>query len=278
MGGFLLTPAWRLSKVNLPLTTCRGHGQHSLRVDWQGVLKKISKSNRNWAFESNSPLSRCCFIMLHSKRCHSSILNPHGGGGVQFYCEGADLAGCPVSPWATVRVDVKGENNIEVHLCASVCGVWRGSANGISGNKRWCRYSEAPVNGPRYRAELTGLGQPLWARLSLGPRGFMPPNTQMDCEGPGGGGEGKCREGCWKKNWKKTVRWRWGTVRCESEAGRFIRRLMGKERRGQRKRINMLLIQTLPPLLDPNHSQIRPMLSYSSIQNCISQWIGMIDY
>lgn len=36
------------------------------------------------------------------------------------------------------------------------------------------------MNGPSYRAELTGLAQPLWARLSLRLHGFMPPNTQMD--------------------------------------------------------------------------------------------------
>lgn len=52
------------------------------------------------------------------------------------------------------------------------------------------------MNGPRYRAELTGLAQPLWARLSLRLHGFMPPNTQMDCMGRREAGKGKCREGC----------------------------------------------------------------------------------
>lgn len=54
------------------------------------------------------------------------------------------------------------------------------------------------MNG--YTAELTGLAQPQWARLSLRRHGFMPPNTQMDCEGRQEGKQGKCRE--------KAVRWR----------------------------------------------------------------------
>lgn len=41
------------------------------------------------------------------------------------------------------------------------------------------------MNGPRYRTELTGLGQPLWARPSLRLHGIVPPNTQMDREGGG---------------------------------------------------------------------------------------------
>lgn len=49
------------------------------------------------------------------------------------------------------------------------------------------------MNGPSYRAELNGLAQPLWARLSLRLHGFMPPNTQMD--GWGGGKTGKV----WRK-------------------------------------------------------------------------------
>lgn len=60
------------------------------------------------------------------------------------------------------------------------------------------------MNGPRCRAEQTGLAQPLWARLSLSLHGFMPPNTQMDREARREEGRregrkaknGKCGEGC----------------------------------------------------------------------------------
>lgn len=59
--------------------------------------------------------------------------------------------------------------------------------------------------GPHYRAELTGLAQPLWARLSLGLHGFMPPNTQMDCER---GREGRGKRESVEKDVEKAVRWR----------------------------------------------------------------------
>lgn len=63
------------------------------------------------------------------------------------------------------------------------------------------------MNGPRYRAELTGLAQPLWARLSLRLHGFMPPNTQMDCEGRR---EGQNRKSVERDVEKKPVRLRQG--------------------------------------------------------------------
>lgn len=84
----------------------------------------------------------------------------------------------------TLHLNVKWKNNIEVHLygCLYACSVWRGCAKGISINKRLC-WRWGTLNGPHYRAELTGLAQPLWARLSLRLHGFMPPNTQMDRSG-----------------------------------------------------------------------------------------------
>lgn len=62
------------------------------------------------------------------------------------------------------------------------------------------------MNGPRYRAELTGLAQPLWARLSLRLHGFMPPNTQMDCERRRQGKRENVERGVEKKSKMETRR------------------------------------------------------------------------
>lgn len=101
--------------------------------------------------------------------------------------------------------------NIELNLyekhtacvCVCVCGVWRDCANGISSNKR-LRWWWGMVNGPSERAELTGLAQPLWTRLSLRLHGSLLPNTQMDDDG---------RRVRWKKGGKVSrsdVGWRNG--------------------------------------------------------------------
>lgn len=70
--------------------------------------------------------------------------------------------------------------------CGETVPMGLAATKGYAGGK-------ATVNGPRERAELTGLAQPLWTRPPSRLHGFMLPITQMD-GGRGWKRGGKCQE------------------------------------------------------------------------------------
>lgn len=163
------------------------------------------------------------------------------------------------------RVDYRGTSVLKKNpVC--VCSVGGDCANGISSNKRLCWW-RGTVNGLNYRAELTGLAQPLWARLSLRLHGFMLPNTQMDSKG-GGWGEKK-----WGESVERPCRGENGKIDARRLAMWGINvKIRRKKNEAERKKIRMLPCQ-LQFILDQSETSTSSFASMLSNQTLASHLI-----